>query len=88
MMKNPGSDAKRQLLPPPPGRGPVPKSQGLSTFLKLTDKTGLTSTAKNGNVTIPSDRSPVPGIARIFNAIPGVERSDFAPQYRQMLVRK
>lgn len=87
MMKNANSDKNRLLMPPPPGRGPVGKQEGLSTFLKLTKKTGLTDQAKDGTVSIPSDRSPVPGVARIFNALPYVKPKDFLPEYRQMLVR-
>lgn len=83
MMKNANSDKNRQLLPPPPGRGPIEKNEGLSTFLRLTRKTGLTDKAGM----IPDNRSPVPGIARIFNAVPGVEPKDFVQPYRKMLVK-
>jgi hypothetical protein len=55
--------------------------------MRLTQKTGLTSKTKTG-YEIPADRSPIPGMARIFNAIPGVENTDFLPEYRQMLVRQ
>ena len=82
MMKNANSDAKRQLLPPPPGRGPIGKDEGMSTFLRLSQKTGLTD--KSNALT---KGSPIPAIARIFNAVPGVEPKDFIRPYRGMLTR-
>lgn len=85
MMSKGKSDKNRQLSPPPPGRGPIPKNEGLSTFLKLTSRTGLTE-SEGGSQKLAAG-SPVPAVGRIFNALPGVEGKDFRQPYRKMLVR-
>lgn len=88
-LTKPNSDKNRKLLPPPPGRGAVPKDEGLSTFLKLTKVTGFGTPNKDmplGQEVKP--KNVMPGMARMFAALPGVERSDIVQPYRGMIVRK
>lgn len=86
MIKNPKSDTQRQLRPLPTGQT-AERGSGFGTILKLTDSTGLTTPGPDGKPTIEKE-NVFPGMARIFSAIPGVKRDDFAPNYRQFLVRK
>lgn len=89
MISKPNSDRDRRVLPPPPGRGPIGKNEGLSTFLKLTKVTGLGTENKKMPLGQEVEKENVmPGMARIFSALPGVTRQDIVQPYRGMIIRK
>lgn len=61
----------------------------MGTLFKLTQSTGLTKKDENGRDTFKSDTGggTLPAFARIFNAMPGIENSDFNPVAKKWLVR-
>lgn len=81
MLRKPGSP-DRQLVPPP-GR----KAPGVGGIFKLTEATGLSKADPSGRQVMASATGggTLPGFARMFNSIPGVQNDAFTPAARKWL---
>lgn len=89
MITNAKNDAKRAIRPLPPGQTQT-KTEGLGTFLRLTETTGLTKPNKDFNLGQEIDtKNVMPGFARLFSALPGVKaKTDFRAPYNNLIRKK
>lgn len=88
MISNAKSDTRRAIRPLPGGQRPT-RTEGLSTLLKLTDVTGLTTKGDGAfNRTIERDNAWL-GLTRVFAALPGVNaKRDFVAPYNALAARR